>query len=138
MVEVLIRFEELDEGAAKVERHDLVGGSDKLAADEDGGNHRISAAHRHQRLLDILAFGVEVDVVHARLHPEFLEQDVHGVAEATCGFAEDEDAVVGRQPPHLVHFCYVLRSLLHSDSRRNDDDEEIVSRTRPPDQITLI
>lgn len=95
-MEELIRFEELEEGAAEVERHDLVGGAHELAANEDGRDHRISAAHGQQGLLDFLAVGIEVDVVHARLHPEFLEQDVHRVAEATRGFAEDQDAVIGR------------------------------------------
>lgn len=69
----------MNEVAAEVEGHDLIGGADELAADEDG-RQSAAAAHPLQPLLDLGAVGVVVDLVDARVHPQLLEQYLHCIA----------------------------------------------------------
>lgn len=89
-----------------MEGHDFVGGADEVAADEDR-RHGGVAAHPGQGSLHFFpVLVVGVDVVHVGLHAQLLEQDVHRVAQTTCGFAKDHYAVLGRQAFYLFHSIY--------------------------------
>lgn len=71
--------EKLYEFAAEVERHDLIGWSDKLTTDEDRWQ-RAAAAQPLERLLDLNAIWNGVDLNDARLHPKLLEQNLNCIA----------------------------------------------------------
>lgn len=75
----LVWPEEGNEGATEVKRHDLIGWSDELSADEDGGDGA-AAAHPHEPFFDILALGIMVQLVHQWLHPQVSEKNLNGVA----------------------------------------------------------
>ena len=56
--------------AGEVQRHDLVGGADEPAADEDGGDGRRAAEAAGELPLHVAAARVLVELVHRRAHAE--------------------------------------------------------------------
>lgn len=85
--------EEWNEGTTKVERHDLIGGSDELAADEDGGE-RGGAAHPHEGFLNLFALRIIVNLMNIRANPYVSEQHVHCIAQTAGAFAKHHKSFV--------------------------------------------
>jgi hypothetical protein len=90
--------------SAEVERHDIVGAADELAADEDGGDGgRPPSQHLEQRALHVLAPGVAVQLVHQRVHAQVRHQLRHRVAHAAAAQREHNHRTLRHQLHHTVH-----------------------------------
>ena len=95
--------EQRHELATKVERHDLIGRANEVAADEHGGHGGAAAQHVGQRSLHVLPLGVLVQLVDGRVHTQLAEEPLDGVAHAAGAQAEDHHRPLRRQPPHPIH-----------------------------------
>lgn len=112
--------EELYEVATEVEGHDLVGGAHQIAPDEDR-RERGGAAHPLERLLDLGALGVGVDVVDAGVNLKLLEQNLDCVAQAARALAEDQYPIFWCQFYYLLHFS-IFSEIRVSIIRRKCED----------------
>ena len=70
-------FEHGHELAGEVQRHDLVGGANEVAADEDGRDRRRAAEAAGELPLHVAAARVLVQLVHRRAHVELGEEAWH-------------------------------------------------------------
>ena len=82
--------------AGEVQRHDLVGGTDEVAADEDSRNRRRAAEAAGELPLHVAAARVLVQLVHRCAHVELGEEAQHRVAHRALAPREDHHSLLRR------------------------------------------
>ena len=86
--------------AGEVERHDLVGRADEVAADEDSRDRRRAAEAAGELPFHVAAARVLVQLVHRCAHVELGEEAQHRVAHRALAPREDHHSLLRRQPRH--------------------------------------
>jgi hypothetical protein len=86
--------------AGEVQRHDLVGGANEVAADEDSRDRRRAAEAAGELPLHVAAARVLVQLVHRRAHAKLGEEARHRVAHRALAPREDHHRLLRRQPRH--------------------------------------
>jgi hypothetical protein len=82
--------------AGEVQGHDLVGGADEPAADEDGGDGRRASEAAGEVALHVAAARVLVQLVHRRAHAQLGEEARHRVAHRALARREDHHRLLRR------------------------------------------
>ena len=95
-------FEHGHQLAGEVQRHDLVGGANEVAADEDGRDRRRAAEAAGELPLHLAASRVLVHLVHRRAHAEVGEEAQHRVAHRALARREDHHRLLRRQRRHPI------------------------------------
>jgi hypothetical protein len=110
-------LEHWHELAGEVQRHDLVGGADEIAADEDGGDGRRAAEAAGELALHVTSPGVLVELVHRCAHAEVGEEGLHRVAHRALARREDHHGLLRRQlRQHFGHRRRLLGRCLNGSS----------------------
>ena len=95
--------------AGEVQGHDLVGGADEVAADEDGGDRRCASEAASELPLHLAPARVLVELVDGRAHAELVEEARHRVAHRALARREDHHRLLRRQSRHPLRHHRLLQ-----------------------------
>lgn len=101
--ECSLSFEQWDELATEVERHDLVGGADKAAADEHDGDAGPAADGVDKSFLHLPPSGILVQLMNGRVDTHIIEEPLDRMTHATGAQTKDHHRILSCQFVHPVH-----------------------------------